>query len=475
VLEVGIVMKKVLVILILYLCLLVILILNILLLNLPKIKIEGGDLETVEVFNTTEIKEANLYLFNKKIPSKIKVEENIDFNKVGTYKVVYKANYGIIPIKKIKTVEVVDTTSPTIELKGEEELSICPNAEYEESGYEAKDNYDGDLTDKVKIEKVEDGIIYTVEDSSGNKTQVKRNIKKEDTESPIIQLYGSKTIYLSLNETFKESGYEATDNCSGDITKKVTISSNLDTSKIGSYTKVYTVTDDSGNETTINRNIVVREVKKTTLCVGEKGVIYLTFDDGPNAIYTPKILDVLKKYNVKATFFVTMAGPDSLIKREYEEGHTVALHTATHNYKTVYTSVNDYFNDLYKVQNRVNKIIGIKPTIIRFPGGSSNTVSRKYQEGIMSILTNMVEEKGFKYYDWNISSGDAGGTTDPNVEYHNVVSNLSKNCSNIVLMHDIKKHTSEAIEDIVKYGLDNGYTFKAITENTEEVHQKVNN
>jgi peptidoglycan/xylan/chitin deacetylase (PgdA/CDA1 family) len=468
-------MKKVLVILCIFLFILVVTILSILFLNLPKIKIEGGDLEIVEVFNKTDTKEAHLYWFNKKISSKITVEENIDFNKVGKYKVIYKAKKGIFTIKKVKIVEVVDRTNPIIELQGDEELVICPNKEYEEVGYEANDNYDGDLTEKVQKKEVEDGIIYTVEDSSGNKAEVKRTIKKEDTEAPIIRLYGSKTVYLSPNETFKESGYAASDNCSGDITKKVTTSSNIDTSKIGSYTKTYKVTDDSGNETTITRNIIVREVKKTSLCTGEKGVIYLTFDDGPNATYTPKILDVLKKYNVKATFFVTMAGPDNLIKREYEEGHTVALHTATHNYKTVYSSIENYFNDLYKVQNRVNKIIGIKPTIIRFPGGSSNTVSRNYQEGIMSVLTNQVEEKGFKYYDWNISSGDAGGTTDPNVEYHNVVSNLSKNCSNIVLMHDIKKHTAQAIENIVKYGLDNGYTFKAITMDTEEIHQKVNN
>jgi peptidoglycan/xylan/chitin deacetylase (PgdA/CDA1 family) len=460
---------------ILYLCFLSVLILNIVLRNLPEIKIEGGDFETVLVFHDTNTKKANLYFFNKKVPSKITVEQNVDFNKIGKYPVIYKATYGILQVKKTKIIEVVDKEQPTISLKGEKEVSICPNTNYEEDGYEATDNYDGDLTDKVKKETVEDGIIYTVEDSSKNKTEIKRNIKVEDKEAPTITLYGSSTIYLSLNETLKESGYEATDNCSGNITNKVTTSSNVDTSKVGSYQKTYKVKDDSGNETTISRKIIVRERKKTNLCNEEKATIYLTFDDGPNAVYTPKILDILKKYNIKATFFVTMSGPDSLIKREYEEGHTIALHTATHNYKTVYSSVENYFNDLYKVQNRVNKIIGVKPNIIRFPGGSSNTVSRKYSEGIMSILTNQVEEKGFKYYDWNISSGDAGGTTNPNVEYHNVVSNLSKNCANMVLMHDIKKHTSEAIEDIIKYGLENGYTFKAITSDTEEIHQKINN
>ncbi len=82
--------------------------------------------------------------------------------------------------------------------------------------------------------------------------------------------------------------------------------------------KTYTVKDSAGNETTVTRTVVVRNQTSSTSssCGGEPGVIYLTFDDGPNAYYTPVILDVLKKYNVKATFFATMAGPDSLIKKE---------------------------------------------------------------------------------------------------------------------------------------------------------------
>ena len=84
------------------------------------------------------------------------------------------------------------------------------------------------------------------------------------------------------------------------------------------------------------------------------------------------------------------------------------------------------------------------------------------------------QDKGYAYFDWNISSGDAGGTTDPNVEYQNVISGLSKKKGNVILMHDIKKHTSQAIEKIVKYGLDNGYTFKVLTPDVV-CHQRINN
>jgi peptidoglycan/xylan/chitin deacetylase (PgdA/CDA1 family) len=92
----------------------------------------------------------------------------------------------------------------------------------------------------------------------------------------------------------------------------------------------------------------------------------------------------------------------------------------------------------------------------------------------MSQLAKEVEAKGYGYFDWNISSGDAGGTTDPNVEYKNVINSLSKSRGNVILMHDIKKHTSQAIGKIIKYGLDNGYKFKVLTKDVV-CHQRINN
>ena len=288
---------------------------------------------------------------------------------------------------------------------------------------------------------------------------------------------GGDTVYTTINTSYDELGYTATDDCDGDLTSQVVITGNVDTTKLGTYQKTYTVKDSAGNETTVTRTVVVRNQTSSTSssCGGEPGVIYLTFDDGPNAYYTPVILDVLKKYNVKATFFVTMAGPDSLIKREYEEGHAIGLHTATHQYPIVYGSVDSYFNDLNQVSDRVYRITGMRSNIIRFPGGSSNTVSKKYSPGIMSTLVTEVQNRGYQYFDWNISSGDAGETTNPSVEANNVIKNLSRKCGNIILMHDIKKHTSQAIETIVKYGVENGYKFDVLTVNTKPVHQRVNN
>ena len=173
---------------------------------------------------------------------------------------------------------------------------------------------------------------------------------------------------------------------------------------------------------------------------------------------------------------MTNSGPDELIKRAYDEGHTIALHTASHNYSIVYASVDSYFNDLNIVSERVKNITGVESKIIRFPGGSSNTVSRKYSSGIMSYLTSEVLKRGYRYYDWNVSSGDAaGGSPTASMIYDNVVSNLSKNRVNMVLMHDIKTYTRDALRDIIRYGKENGYVFDKITQDTEMITQRVNN
>ena len=206
----------------------------------------------------------------------------------------------------------------------------------------------------------------------------------------------------------------------------------------------------------------------------------MTFDDGPNDTYTPIILDVLKKYDVKATFFVTNSGSDEMIKREFDEGHVVALHTASHDYGKIYVSADAFFEDLNSVAERVKRITGQVADLSRFPGGSSNTVSRKYNRGIMTQLTKAVEEQGYNYVDWNVLSGDAeqhkSTTFEGKVEEEikNVTANLRKSGGNVVLMHDIKQTTANAIESIVKYGIDNGYTFKVLDQSVI-CHQRVNN
>lgn len=223
---------------------------------------------------------------------------------------------------------------------------------------------------------------------------------------------------------------------------------------------------------------IIEEPKEIKEEETKEGTIYLTFDDGPSSSTTPKILDILKKKNIKATFFILNYNKtgEELVKREVNEGHTVAIHGYSHNYKEIYKSEDIYMQNISKLQDKILESTGYNATITRFPGGSSNTVS-KYNPGIMSRLTQKVVANGYRYFDWNISSEDAGTAKNSNDVYNNVVNNLKKSRANVVLMHDFGGNTKmlDVLEQIIDYGLQNGYTFSKITENTKMVTHTVNN
>ncbi len=202
--------------------------------------------------------------------------------------------------------------------------------------------------------------------------------------------------------------------------------------------------------------------------------VYLTFDDGPSP-YTSEILDILDKYGVKATFFVVNGKYNSTMKDIVKRGHSIGLHTYTHNYSKIYASDSAYFDDLQKISDVVKKETGTETRLMRFPGGSSNTISKKYSEGIMTRLTKSVLEKGYVYFDWNCSNGDADGA-DTVAKQLSFCSKFPKNAKNIVLlMHDTKKVTMEALPHIIEYYKSCGMEFAALTPSTEIVNHPVFN
>ena len=211
----------------------------------------------------------------------------------------------------------------------------------------------------------------------------------------------------------------------------------------------------------------------------DKSVICLTFDDGPSLTSTPKILNILKKNNVNATFFViNYSGEgENLIKREVSEGNAVAIHGFSHDYAKIYRSDSAYVNNITTLQNKLFKTLGYRVWATRFPGGSSNLVSRHYNRGIMRRLVKTVDSMGYSYFDWNVSSGDAGGATNSSQVYSNVTKGLRKNRVNIVLMHDFSNNnkTIGALDGIIKYGKSHGYVFKVINNSTIPVHHGVQN
>lgn len=460
--------NKLIYILLFFIVLIIILFFVIYFFFLPKLVLKGPNKYVIN-YNEKYVEPGYKAIDNGKIVNeKVKVSGFVNSKKLGNYKISYSIKKGFFKRKVIRTVKVRDIKKPNINLTSTDDIYVCPGKKYKQEKFNAVDNYDGDITDKVKITKEDDFIRYAVSDSSGNYTVITRKIKYEDIQKPVINLNFGEYVTTFLNEEYEEAGYSAEDNCDGDITNKVKVSGNVDITNSGIYKVKYSVKDSFSNK--IEKERLVSVVKR-----GSPGTIYLTFDDGPKSGTTNIILDILKEEGIKATFFVTNSGPDSLIIREYNEGHTVALHTASHNYSQIYSSIDNYFNDLKLVHNRVLNLTGNDSKLIRFPGGSSNTISRRYKEKIMTDLTNEVLKQGYKYYDWNINSGDAGKTTEPDEVYQNVISKLSHDKVNIVLMHDIKPHTRDALKRIIEYGKNNGYAFDSIKEDTEMYTQKVNN
>ena len=206
----------------------------------------------------------------------------------------------------------------------------------------------------------------------------------------------------------------------------------------------------------------------------EEKVIYLTFDDGPG-IYTEELLNILDKYNVKATFFVTAQFTKflPLLTREAESGHTVALHTKTHNWN-LYRSFENYYKDFTDMNKIIEEYTGKKTKLFRFPGGGSNTISKGKSTGIINYIASKMQSGGYTYFDWNVDSGDAAGANSKKI-YENVINGVSSRNYSVVLMHDIKRPTIDTIESIIVWGLNNGYTFKTLSSDSPTVHHHVNN
>lgn len=225
----------------------------------------------------------------------------------------------------------------------------------------------------------------------------------------------------------------------------------------------------------LQAQIALRNINQAD--AAESGVCYLTFDDGPSD-NTLKILDILDSYGIKATFFVVGNAKTEYMPIIQSRGHAIGLHTATHNYSSVYADVNSYLADIQQVSDIVYNTTGIRSNIMRFPGGSSNKVSAKYCAGIMTDLTVRMPSLGYSYFDWNVSSGDASAAKVPAATIiNNVLSGAKGKNSICVLMHDTlaKTTTVEALPAIIE-GLDAmGFRFAPLTADVYGFHQAVNN
>lgn len=199
--------------------------------------------------------------------------------------------------------------------------------------------------------------------------------------------------------------------------------------------------------------------------------IYLTFDDGPSETVTNKILDILKQENVKATFFVIgykFEGREDVLKRIKNEGHSIGLHTFTHDYKKIYENDNSFIDEMDKSGIKLKNIIGFSPKIIRFPSGSKGHLNATFLDKLHS--------HGYKIFDWNICLSDG---IDHNTPVNKLCDEGTKKCINpnkvFLLAHcsGENDNTCKALPQIIKHYKDLGYEFRTITESTPEYHFRV--
>ena len=440
----------------------------------PKLLLEYGDSFTEP--GVTPILRGTLILKDGYTPENLEIRRETDLNegKLGKYTITYSAELLNCQASAQREIRVIDTKAPTITLTEDPEGTLEEGVIYQEAGFTASDNYDGDLTARVVRTEEPGLVIYAVTDSSGNPAVAKRKIPLRDMVLPEIQLEGGEDYVITLGTRYEEPGFTATDNVDGDVTAMVQVEGEVDWLTAGIYPITYTVSDSCENTTVVTRNVEVAAQEWTDTVYPEGKVVYLTFDDGPSA-YTSELLDVLDAYGAKATFFVVGSGSGNMMRQIVKRGHSIGIHTVSHDYGQIYSSPEAYFDDLMKMQSIIYDHTGVKTTLMRFPGGSSNLVSRKSCEGIMTFLTQAVQDAGFQYFDWNVYSGDAGETKRTEKVVENVIGGIQEHRVSIVLQHDIHKYSVDAVEDILRWGKRNGYKFLALQNDSPGFHHDLNN
>lgn len=198
---------------------------------------------------------------------------------------------------------------------------------------------------------------------------------------------------------------------------------------------------------------------------GEKRA-FLTFDDGPSTSVTPFILDLLKKENIKATFFVLgnrVERNPELVKRAFEEGHYIANHGYSHQYTSIYSSIDSILEEYNKTESCIQNALqnaNYHSNLFRFPGGS---VGGKYHK-IKQEATEVLKENKIAYLDWNALSNDSAGAKTKEELINNIINTVGNKTSVVILMHDAgdKILTYETLPDVIKYLRENGYKFQTI-------------
>lgn len=213
----------------------------------------------------------------------------------------------------------------------------------------------------------------------------------------------------------------------------------------------------------------IEERKRKAEAEREKNrkIAYLTFDDGPSVKVTPRVLDILDNYEIKATFFVLgrMAhGNPAMLKKIHESGHAIGHHSYTHNYNHIYKNTKNFMDELNRTDKVFRQILGanFETKLLRLPGGGFGKTKQKFVQA--------AKDAGYVSYDWNALNGDAEGH---NLSKKTLVNRLKSSVELkkdqreiIILMHDTdaKSTTADALPEIIEYLIDQGYEFRTLNQ-----------
>lgn len=244
------------------------------------------------------------------------------------------------------------------------------------------------------------------------------------------------------------------------------ISTSIDSKENQTELDEITSDKDSSDDNLNNTNQLETKDKE------EKKQVYLTFDDGPSK-YTSELLDLLKSYNVKATFFVigkTDKHSLDMYKRIVEEGHSLGIHSYSHDYTNIYESLENFDNDFTKLRDLLYDTTGYLTNIYRFPGGSANNIAKEK----ISLFIDYLNENDITYFDWNVVNGDGTGEKITKEDsYQNVMNGVKVHKRSIVLMHDtdMKQATIDSVETILKDLLEQGVEILPLDDSVKPIQQ----
>lgn len=201
----------------------------------------------------------------------------------------------------------------------------------------------------------------------------------------------------------------------------------------------------------------------------EEKTVYLTFDDGPSAS-TGELLKILKAEDARATFFVMGDTPEKrvLLQQIIHDGHSVGVHTYTHDYRYIYWTKDSFLADFCRQYYAIWDATGYRPRIFRFPGGSVNSYNRHLYRDLISEM----EGRGFVYYDWNVTSEDAVGVTDPEKQLEELLSQSQNKSRIVALLHDSAQNPDIwwTVQEYIRSMKEQGYTFRALDSSVMPVH-----